>query len=237
MSGLLGYRGLLLQGQEVDPFWANVVALLHFDGTNGSTVFTDAKGHTFTAVGAAALSTAQQKFGSASLALNGTNSAIVSATSTDWEFGAGNFTIELFARPAIAVVARMELLERWTSNIGWGMQIMDTGFLRAFIQSPAVNGGVAVLVGPGATTVTHNTWHHVALVRDGSTMRLFLDGVSQGTAAFAGTLATVSEPLNIGYDNSGSRWVNGNLDALRITKGVARYTGNFTPPDSPFPAG
>ena len=114
----------------VDPHWSNVVALLHLDGANGSATFTDQKGHTFTAGGSATLSTAQQKFGSASLVLNGSTQYITSATSADWEMGSGDFTIEMWVRPAIAVVTRMELYERWLTN-GLGIQIMETGFLRA----------------------------------------------------------------------------------------------------------
>lgn len=216
---------------ERDPFYANVVALLHLDGSNGSTTFTDRKGHTFTGGGSAALSTAEKKFGSASLLLNGTTQYIQSATSTDWEMGSGDFTFEAWVRPAVAVTTRMEIFERWAS-FGIGMQIMDTGFLRAFATNTTSGN---VLVGPGATTVTHNTWHHVAFVRSGTTLRLFLDGVSQGTAAFSGAIDAISETLSIGFDNAGSRYFNGNIDEVRITKGVARYTANFTPPSSPFP--
>ena len=125
----------------------------------------------------------------------------------------------------------MEIFERW-ATFGIGVQIMDTGFLRAFATNTTSGN---VLVGPGATTVTHNTWHHVAFVRDGTTLRLFLDGVSQGTASFTGAIDTISETLSIGFDNAGSRYFNGNIDEVRITKGVARYTANFTPPNVAFP--
>lgn len=221
----------LNSGQEADPYWSNVVALLHLDGANGSSTFTDQRGHTFSAIGSATLSTAQSKFGGASLALNGTSQAIQAATSTDWEMGSGSFTIEAWVRPAIAVVARMDIFERW-ATYGFGLNIESTGFLRGYVTNTTSG---SVLVGPGATTVTNGVWHHVALVRDGTTMRLFLDGVSQGTATFNGSIDSISETLSIGYDNGGSRWFNGNIDEVRITKGVARYTANFTPPAAPFP--
>lgn len=220
-------------GNAPDPYWSSVVALLHFDDTPGSATFVDAKGHSFTSGGTATTSTAQKKFGSASLSLNGATGYVSSASSADWEMGSGNFTIECWIRPAVAVTTRMEIIARW-NNFGFGMQILDTGFLRAFCQG---NTGGLVLCGPGATTVTHNAWHHVAFVRAGTTLQLFLDGVSQATATFTGAIDTITDTLDIGYDNGvASRYFNGNIDEVRITKGVARYTGSFTPPTTPFPS-
>lgn len=216
-----------------DPHWASVVALLHLDGVNGSTTFTDQKGHTFSNGAGAALSTAQQKFGGASLLLNGAGQFISSPSTTDFDLGGGDFTVECWLRPAIVVSTRMEIIERW-SNQGISVQIMDTGFLRALATN---NESGTVFAGPGATTVTHNTWHHIAFVRDGSTLRLFLNGVSQGTSSFTGSILGINEPLNIGYDNGVGRHFNGNIDEIRITKGVARYTSNFTPPTAAFPNG
>ena len=165
-----------------DQYYTSVVALLHLDGGFGSTTFTDEKGHIFTGGGGVVLSTSEKKFGTASIEMNGTTQYLQSATSTDWEMGSGDFTFEAWVRPAAAVTTRMEIFERW-ATFGIGMQIMDTGFLRAFATNTTSGN---VLVGPGATTVTHNTWHHVAFVRGGTTLRLFLDGVSQGTATFSG---------------------------------------------------
>lgn len=224
--------GQMRAAGAADPYWDSVVALLHFDETPGAASFVDLKGHTFTSINSATTSTVQKKFGSASLLLNGANEAVQSASSADWEMGSGDFTIECFVRPAVAVTTRMEIIDRW-DTYGFGLSIMDTGFLRAFCQGSV--GGL-VLCGPGSTTVTHNVWHHVAFVRDGTTLRLFLDGVSQATATFTGAIDSITDTLDIGYDNStGIRFFNGNIDEVRITKGVARYTANFTPPASPFP--
>ncbi|MGE3298622.1 MAG: phage tail protein, partial [Porticoccaceae bacterium] len=77
-------------GAGEDPYWNNVVALLHMDGTNGSTTFTDQKGHTFTATGNAQISTAQSKFGGASALFDGTGDLVSSADHADWALGAGD---------------------------------------------------------------------------------------------------------------------------------------------------
>ncbi|MGE3429317.1 MAG: phage tail protein, partial [Hyphomicrobiaceae bacterium] len=77
-------------GAGEDEYWNNVIALLHMDGTNGSTTFTDQKGHTFTATGNAQISTAQSKFGGASALFDGTGDLVSSADHADWALGAGD---------------------------------------------------------------------------------------------------------------------------------------------------
>lgn len=218
-----------------EPFWypdqylSAVVALLHFDGANGSTTITDQKGHTFTIGGGAALSTAQQRFGGSSLYLNGTSQYIQSATSVDWDMGSNDFTIEMFIRPAAAITARQDLLNRF-STYGLGINIFDSGVLRAY-STTAADGLVYIT---GSTVVTHDVWHHIAYVRSGSTLYLFLDGVLQGSATLSGEYAAISQDLTIGRDPAGTRHFNGYIDEFRITKGAARYVSNFSPPDLPF---
>ncbi|WP_374502349.1 LamG domain-containing protein [Pseudoxanthomonas sp.] len=233
MPGIVASRPVP-SGGGGDPHWSNVVALLHFDGANGSQSFVDEKGHTFSNVGGAELSTAVSKFGSASLVLNGSSDAVESPTSTDWEFGDGDFTIEAQIYLAAPVSSRMEIIDRWNGT-GFGMQIMDNGLLRAFCQGTA--HGLAVC-GPGSTEVTDGEFHHVAFCRNGDVLGIFLDGVAEATAAFTGSIDAIGDTLDIGYDNNGiSRFFNGYIDEVRITKGVARYTPgvNFTPPTAAFP--
>lgn len=217
-------------GVAGDPYFSSVVGLLHLDGTNGSSVFTDQKSHSFTAVGSAVLSTAQSMFGGASLLLNGTTQAIQSATSTDWEMGSGDFTYECWIRPSATIVAIASIFERWNS-FGIGVTLTASGFVSAFAQ----NTGGNVFVSTGTTVVTASAWHHIAFVRSGTTLYTFLDGNQEGTASFTGTINTISDPISIGYDNSGVRYFPGNIDEIRITKGVARYTANFTAPTTAFP--
>lgn len=232
---LLAQRGLFLAPSDGgDPYWANVVALLHFDGANGSTTFTDEKGHTFSPAGSAALSTSVFKFGTASVFLNGSTDAVESPTSTDWEFGGGDFTIEAQIYLSAPASTRMEIIDRWNGT-GFGMQVMGTGELRAFCQGST--HGLAIC-GPGSTVVTDGVFHHVAFCREGNVLGIFLDGIAQGTVAFTGVIDAIGDTLDIGYDNNSiSRFFNGYIDEVRITKGVARYTPgvNFTPPSAEFP--
>jgi len=230
---LLAHQAIITSVSTTDPYWANVVALLHFDGSNGSTTMTDQRAHTFTSRNGAALSTAQQKFGPSSLLLNGSNQSIDSPTSTDWEMGSGDFTIEIFARPAASISSVQDLVIRWASY-GFGLNTSAAGKIRGYVQS---SGGGLSLVPDGATTITPSVWHHIVLTRDGGTLRTYLDGAQEGSVAVSGSIDAISSTLYVGTEAASIRYWNGNLDELRITKGVCRYPGGttFTPPAAPFP--
>src|SRR3990167_9908671 len=77
---------------------SNTIALLHFDGADAATTFTDENGRTWTGAADAQLDTAQKKFGTASLLLDGTGDYIDTPDHADFAFGSGNFTIEMFIK-------------------------------------------------------------------------------------------------------------------------------------------
>ena len=91
----------------------------------------------------------------------------------------------------------------------------------------------------GTTTVALNIWHHIAIVRSGNVFTAFLNGTSEVTATSSISLVDNAELLTIGALGYTSppflSFFTGYIDYLRITKGVARYTANFTPPTAPFP--
>lgn len=225
-------------GGAGDPYWANAVSLSHFDGAAGSTIFTDRKGRTWAAGGNAQISTAQSKFGASSLLLDGSGDFISTADHADLRFGASDFTIELFAR-MLAVTGERGLVSKYSSaNIGLN------------IRYSASNGGIRSVFGTNSGAVdafnsvwtpASNTWYHLAFCRAGNTYRVFVDGVVIGVH----TLVNVATPNGIGSESSDLRVgqsqtvassdFHGYIDELRITKGIARYTANFTPPAAPFP--
>jgi hypothetical protein len=200
---------------------------------NGSTSFTDYSGsaHTLTANGNAAASTAQSKWGTASLALDGTGDYLSAPDSANWNFGTGNVTIEAWIRFS-SVSGYPSLVNqndpntprwfvRWDFGDSIGMQFdaNNGGWLINCNQIP--NAGWSI-----------DTWYHVAAVRNGSSFVCYRDGTSIATSTASPTLPDVSAVLRIG---SGRGDFNGYIDSLRITKGVARYTANFTPPIAAFP--
>jgi len=84
-----------------------------------------------------------------------------------------------------------------------------------------------------AGLVSLNSWNHVALSNDGTTVRLFINGILRGSS-LASSIATLPTTFYVGFhrSNSALRYLNGYIDDLRLTQGIARYTTNFTPPDS-----
>jgi hypothetical protein len=226
---------LTTTGAQSDPNFASVQLLLHMDGSNGSTTFIDTSPspRTVTAVGNAQIDTSQAKFGTASAKFDGNGDALTVPYASAWDFGSGNFTVEGWVRPRIAVTTRMNLVSIFdATNKGWGIAILDTGKLRGFVE-----GASLVFIGPGPTTVADSVWHHFAMVRNGNNFAIYLNGAQEATATSSLALGTGSpQPLQIGAESSaGTRYLDGWLDDIRITKGVARYTSAFTPPAAPFP--
>ena len=215
-----------------------VVSLLHFDGADGSTTFTDEKGRTWTAFGNAQIDTAQSQFGGASLLLDGSGDYLSAADSDDFNFAAGDFTVEGWFREAVSGAIRQLIGQHTTQAMS------NSSFLvlsdNSVLKFSVFVGGTNYAVIPAGTHAL-NTWHHFAAVRDGGTLRLFLNGTSVGTASISGAANNSNRPVYVGVVGSnsgpdgGNYYFNGHIDELRITKGVARYTADFTPPSAPFP--
>ena len=84
-------------------------------------------------------------------------------------------------------------------------------------------------------SIHNETWHHIAVVRSGSTLTTYVDGTSRGTDTISLAMSPTSADVEIGQGVYTSSYpYEGYLDDIRITKGVARYTSNFTPPTASF---
>ncbi len=178
-------------------------------------------------LGDAKTSTAVVKYGSTSMAFDGTGDYLLSPASTELDFGTGDFTIETWVN-FTALTSNRVLLDRWaTGNAnGWQLYWRSTGTSMTFLT-----GSSTVLVqDPNGSNITTGTWNHVAVTRSGTTVRLFVNGTVVATntssVSFTNTL-----PLGVGIQTStATNPLNGYLSDVRITNGVARYTANFTPP-------
>ena len=216
-----------------DPNFANVSLLLHGDGTNGSTTITDnsPSPKTVTAVGSAQISTAQSKFGGASIYSPGSAGSYVNVgiDAVAGSFGTQDFTIELWIYPV--AVSGVFLDYR---SIGGAIITRPTLFISGSSISYYTNGSTRISGG----TIVVNQWQHVALCRASLNTRLFVDGAQAGSTYADSTdyTSASSRPrlFTVG-DSDGIVGLNGYIDDLRITKGVARYTAAFTPPTTPFP--
>ncbi len=213
-----------------DPYFSNVVALLHMDGTDASTTFTDVKGNTFTPAGNAQIDTSQSKFGGASGLFDGSGDYFTSGTITGMPLGTGDFTVEFFVRPAIVGSGFAGLLATPSPSgyVSGGLYIRrNNGLIQVTMN------GSATVVAQASAAWAANVWIHVAVTRESGSVRLFIDGVLQGSAT-TNTTNLTGTTVRFGYSTQDAGSYNGWADELRITKGVARYTANFTPPTEPF---
>jgi len=217
-----------------DPDIANVTLLLHMNGVNGSTTFTDSSSYatTITAFSGAAISTAQSEFGGASgLFVLANNDYISAPTSAQFQF-AGDFTVECWIRPTALGVAAG----------GFGKVIFDTrasgsssGGVVVYIDNGLLNYYTAATNTAGTVALVANTWIHVALTRSGTAIKMWQGGVQ------AGANRTVTANLSDGLFAAAREaavagsYFDGYIDEFRVTNGVARYTATFTPPTVQFP--
>lgn len=224
MSTALGLCTYGIPIGDSEPYFSSVTLLLHGDGANGSTAFIDSSSRNgaIASYGNAQISTAQSKFGGSSIYLDGTGDYLTVA-SANINIRTDSYTIECWFNPS-ATTAHSLIGE--IGNDFYPLQYQ---------------GGVWY-VGDGATntisftdTLTTGQWLHIALSFDGSTYRLFKNG------NLAASSTTLLKNYNwssycVGARTSQSIYTNGYLDEIRVTKGVVRYTANFTPPIAPFPS-
>lgn len=208
--------------------------LLHGNGADASTVIVDETAKAVTVVGNAQLDTAQQKFGSGSILFDGTGDYLTLVDSADWAFGTGDFTIDLWARWNNAATGDF-CGQRVDANNEWWFYWNPNAI--AFYQ---ISGGVTNITFNNAFVPTVNTWYHIAVVRSGNTWRMFVNGVQIGTDhTEADSMADMASVLYIGTQWNGAsvNAFNGWIDEFRISKGIARWTANFTPPDREYRGG
>jgi hypothetical protein len=217
----------------VDPQYGSVSLLLHGNGTNGSTTITDnsPSPKTVTAVGNAQISTAQSKFGGSSIAFDGTGDYLTVPSNTAFAFGTDDFTIECWVwfGPAINTYGRIIQCGDYASGGDWQLvrwENTNPAQIAFDMQAGSPRMQSSILI-------SQNTWAHVAVTRSGSTVRMFIDGISAGSVT--SSLNLTKSVITVGANSAGLEAHNGYIDDLRITKGIARYTSNFTPPAAPFP--
>jgi hypothetical protein len=219
-----------------------VSLLLHGNGTNGSTTITDSSltPKTVTAVGNAQISTAiADPFGNSTgvIAFDGNGDCLTIPSSADFNFGTGDFTVEAWCRfdsaGDVAIVSG-----RGPTNGRFMFRRLADDTLRIG------RNNVAFDLGSVALSWSTGQFYHLATVKSGGTAYLFRDGVQvatgSNTQSYAMTAGSDSNwAVGAGQVNPNQStlglFINGYIDDLRITKGVARYTANFTPPTLPFP--
>lgn len=219
-----------------DPDFSSVTLLLHLNGTNGSTTFTDnsSSPKTLEPRGSAQISTDLAKFGQ-SLLLNNANeyaNYLTTPNNAGFQFGTGDFAVEawiyLISKPKNAA----SIISSGSSeyNVNGGYFIVDSSQRIQFgIPGSVISGG----------TISTGQWYHVAGTRSGTTIRVFINGTLEATGTGDNNSYNFSKDSLLigrnGWDNSGQQGFHGYIDDVRITKGVPRYIATFPAPTSPFP--
>ena len=219
----------------VDDSYTKV--LLHMDGVDASTTFTDESGKTWTAYGGAQIDTAQSKFGGASGLFDGTGDYVDTPDHADFRLDEGSdansWTIDFWVRfNGDPTGVANELMGQYVdADNYWRLNKSVNNQIRFRIRSGAVN---LVDLGPNWSPAA-NTWYHVAIVKQGTTgYRFFVDGTEVGTAIIdTDPMPDFAASMIVG-GCTGANYLNGWLDEVRISKGIARWTANFTPPTIPY---
>lgn len=230
-----------LSAPATDPYFSSVSLLLHMDGVNGSTTFTDfgPNALTLTAAGNAQINTVSPKFGTGAAIFDGSGDFLSVPSGTPVNFGTGDFTVELWAKYSSFLFSNNALVSSIGPTVGGFYFAVKSN--RTFMVARAF---VAIDFTSSAVTWPTNTWAHIAITRSGSTMRVFKDGVlvssvtntqSYSLALSSNTDYAVGATQSTSGVRSQTDFFNGQIDDIRITKGIARYTANFTPPTTAFP--
>jgi hypothetical protein len=178
----------------------------------------------------AQLSTAVKKFGSASLKLNGSTDYLQGIANADLNF-TGDFTVEAWVY--LTAPGSYHCLLEGRSGAAFQNYTFGIWNNAGVVRLDSVNASTR-LTG-SSTLVPLNTWCHVAWTRSGGIMMCFVDGVKDAaTLSYGTSMAPTGNAFYIGFIVDPT-FFSGYIDDLRITKGVARYTANFTPPTSRFP--
>lgn len=225
-----------------DANFDSVELLMGFEGADESTNFEDesSNNRTMDSLGDAQIDTAQFKFGSSSLLLNGVDeNTVFTDDDIAWTFD-GEFTVEGFFRPA-SIGGNQTFVCHWSASSGnrsWLFRMNNDGTVSFFWSFDGSFQAGNVLT--STLALSADTWYHVAVTRDSDNdIRLFIDGtVEDGPATSAGTFQNITTSLRVGsirLPGSNAEVFDGHMDEVRITKGVARYDSAFTPPDEAFP--
>jgi len=193
-------------------------------------------------VGDTKISTAVKKYGTGSIQMDGNGDWLIMPGSEAFHFGSSNFTIEGWFYFTSATTNSIQTLftnyYTWGASgqgtIFWGKHNNNSGYLTAWFANYSTGGPLLA----ESSYPSSNTWVHYALVRNGNTFTIYRDGSATASATWSGAATSTNPPaIHIGTNGDGGQYpFPGYIDDFRITRGIARYTSNFTPPTQSLPS-
>ena len=231
-----------------DVYFPQTSVLLPFNGSDAATSTSDLSNRngTVSFTGTAQLSTGASKFGSSSLLLDG-NSDYITVSDSYWNscISSGDFTVELWARwdsaaldgsTDTALIGNRGDISGSSSN-GWQLRKYAANFISWYMRQGS--SWIYLNYSQGTkTTISADTWYHVAVTRSGNTWKLFLNGTAEDTITNStsivdgGADGLIVGALAGGISGGPYAYMDGYIDDVRVTVGHARYTSNFTAPTS-----
>jgi hypothetical protein len=227
MSGIIGgikgsmkKKFVAVTTSSSDPYWSSVSLLL----TGDDLADHSSNPKTVTPYGNTVVSTSTKKYGAGSMYFDGSGDYLDIPNSAAFALNGGDFTFETWLNTTNGALC--PILACWHNGGGWTFYLRNN---KMYFYDPSLAGEQA-----STTVLSNNTWYHLAWVLSGSTLRYFINGTLTDTFSGVTVSATSNNP-QVGQGNTGSEFFSGYLDDLRLTKGVARYTSNFTPPTAALP--
>lgn len=207
------------------------------NGQSGSTIISDVSqyGNTVVAYNGAVISVIQSKFNGSSTYFDGTNDYLSVPSNDLFNFGTNDFTIDFWAYLSSATNYSAFLSKENGSTARSFIIGLNTGSnLEVYMSSDGSNWNIAS--GKRLSTgIPSAGWDHFAIVRNGSNFYTFKNGIQQDTWSSSSAIYSSAQDVKIfRCDNTGAKYYGGYLQEFRISKGIARWTSNFTPPNKPY---
>ena len=230
MSNLRVVKGTAVYTSNFTPSTTPLTAIantsLLLSGINGSVIDTSMNNSLGTA-GNAGISTAQSKWGGSSVYFDGSGDYLSASDSTGLTFGTGDFTVECWINTSTTAPVYQGILDtRTADSVVMPCMVLVYGAPTWWVS------GAARITG---STLTTGVWYHLAICRSSGTTKMYLNGTQTGSTYSDSNNYTSSSSPEIGALFNLTGYFNGYIDDLRITKGVARYTSNFSVPTEAFP--
>jgi hypothetical protein len=243
MSNIRIVKGTAVYTSAFTPPTAPVTAItntvLLLDFTNAG-ILDNAMMNDLETVGNAQISTSVKKYGTGSISFDATADRLVASSSPNIAFGTGDFTVEFWLNSNNVSSANQRGVIQTSDTSGGlktgyttGISIYQGGNASGGSLSGGITANVAgTFLGSSSAVITTGTWYHIALVRSSGTSKIYVNGTSVGSATTTGNCSGQNICVGGSYDTS--YLYDGYIDDLRITKGFARYTSDFTAPTAAF---
>lgn len=210
-------------------------SLMHFNGPDESTDFIDESGKIWTHHGGADLDTSAPKFGTAAGEFNGSDAYITTPFVADFDFGNGDFTIDFWVKFLDTVEQHLIYFTEGAYYSSFDLYFVPSiPTSKLTVQILTIESNLYEIDYPYDFSLS--TWYHIAVVRHGSTLKLYIGGVACTDTQDMGTdhMPSFDAGNNITVGVASGYYFNGKIDEMRCSNGVARWISNFTPPTEAY---